>query len=136
MRTRVPNTRAARMRCAPRPGRLAPAGYVVGTNGNDCPAGYARIETEPACRTAAAALGDTFDGSIQDAGIPRGCFLDLNDNDLIFFNTHIVGRLDVAMPVICIGAPPFPDSPNGRRPRLRSMREPQSTVGLQLLQSP
>jgi hypothetical protein len=114
MRTCVPNARAARLRCAPRTGRLVSAGYVEGTDGYGCPKGSARIETEPACKQAAAALGNTFGGSLEEKaqGIPRGCFLDTNDNDTIFFGTFENGSDgDMFTPLICIGAPPFPDSP-------------------------
>jgi hypothetical protein len=66
--------------------------YVSGAAGsNECPAGSARIETEAACRTAAAAAGKTV-GSYPFvetySNYPRGCYYDTNN---AYFNTHAVG---------------------------------------------
>jgi hypothetical protein len=68
--------------------------YVSGAAGsNECPAGSVRIETEAACRTAAAAAGKTagaegFPFVETDAAYPRGCYYGTND---AYFNTHAVG---------------------------------------------
>jgi hypothetical protein len=68
--------------------------YVSGAAGsNDCPAGSARIETEAACRTAAAAAGKTPHPSgfvWTESTYPRGCFYDTTYN-YAYFNTHAVG---------------------------------------------
>jgi hypothetical protein len=65
--------------------------YVSGADGsNECPAGSARIETEAACRAAAAAAGKTISGFlfVQTISIfPRGCYYDY----LVWFNTDAVG---------------------------------------------
>jgi hypothetical protein len=56
-----------------------------------CPAGYARIETEAACRTAAAALGKraAASGFVETASSwPRGCYYNINE---VYLNTHAVG---------------------------------------------
>jgi hypothetical protein len=67
--------------------------YVSGDRGsNECPAGSARIVTEAACRTAAAAAGRTIPSSgfvETDADWPRGCFY-TSTNDA-YFNPHAVG---------------------------------------------
>ena len=57
---------------------------------NECPAGSVRIETEAACRTAAAAAGKTFAGVATDATTPRGCYYSTSTNNALF-NTHAVG---------------------------------------------
>jgi hypothetical protein len=70
--------------------------YVYGAAGsNECPAGSVRIETEAACRTAAAAAGKTpgssslpFVGTDSDA--PRGCHYYTSTNEA-FFNDDTVG---------------------------------------------
>jgi hypothetical protein len=67
--------------------------YVSGDLGsNACPAGSVRIETEAACRTAAAAAGKTAGSSSlpfveTDSRYPRGCYY-AND---AYLNTHAVG---------------------------------------------
>ncbi len=68
--------------------------YVSGATGsNACPAGSARIETEAACRTAAAAAGKTagspFVGTRSTC--PRGCYYDPSLFNYAYFNTHAVG---------------------------------------------
>ncbi len=95
--------------------------YVSGAAGsNACPAGYARIETEEACRTAAAAAGK-FAGSpfVQiDAFAPRGCYYASNSasvyNNYAYFNPHPVGAGDSVFRLLCAvtsGAPPPPRPP-------------------------
>ncbi len=78
-----------RVRCC----RCAGA-YVSGADGsNICPAGSAHIETEAACRTAAAAAGKTIPGSAfvwTRSNCPRGCYYRTGYN-MAYFNTHAVG---------------------------------------------
>jgi hypothetical protein len=65
--------------------------YVSGAAGsNACPAGSARIKTEAACRTAAAAAGKTFNRVHTSADSPRGCYYFTVDN-YAYLNTHAVG---------------------------------------------
>ncbi len=68
--------------------------YVSGASGsNECPAGSARIETEAACRTAAAAAGKTpnFFGFVETSAYsPRGCYYTTGGN-YAYFNAHAVG---------------------------------------------
>ncbi len=86
--------------------------YVSGAAGsNACPAGSVRIETEAACRTAAAAAGKTPSTStsypfVQTASYtPRGCYYDTSTNDA-WFNTHAVGAgWPSHQPLCTAGAP-------------------------------
>ncbi len=65
--------------------------YVSGADGsNACPAGSARIETEAACRTAAAAAGKPFGSVVTYADSPRGCFY-VTSYNYAFFNADAVG---------------------------------------------
>jgi hypothetical protein len=82
-------------------------------NSNECPAGSERIETEAACRTAAAAAGKTagapFGGTYP--GYPRGCYL-YYYNGYAYFNAHVVGAGEASSRLLCAavtgptGAPP------------------------------
>ncbi len=66
---------------------------VFGDEGsNECPAGCVRIETEAACRTAAAAAGKTVSSFFvqTDYRAPRGCFYMTSTNNA-YFNPHPVG---------------------------------------------
>ncbi len=69
--------------------------YVSGDLGsNECPAGSVRIETEAACRTAAAAVGRTAGSSLfpfveTTPAYPRGCYFTSSNN--AYFNPHAVG---------------------------------------------
>ncbi len=81
--------------------------YVSGDWGsNACPAGSARIETEAACRTAAAAAGKTPSAStsypfVQTfATSPRGCYYYTTDN-AAFFNAHAVGAGNSGQQLLC-----------------------------------
>jgi hypothetical protein len=77
--------------------------YVSGAAGsNECPAGSARIETEEACRTAAAAAGKTMPMVLTIPNVPRGCFFitSTNANDA-FFNAHTVGAGDRFRQLLC-----------------------------------
>ncbi len=83
---------------------------------NECPASSVRIETEAACRTAAAAAGKSvYEGFLDPFvvsydWIPRGCYF-VNSNNYVYFNIHPVGgagqpsyRLLCA--AVTTGAPP------------------------------
>jgi hypothetical protein len=77
---------------------------------NECPAGSVRIETEAACRTAAAAAGKTVGSTFVGtwSAYPRGCFYD--STNTAFFNTHAVGAGFSAQllcaALVTTGAPP------------------------------
>jgi hypothetical protein len=67
--------------------------YVSGDAGsNACPAGSARIATEAACRTAAAAAGKTPGSTFVDTrpDHPQGCYY-RTDSNYAYFNDHAVG---------------------------------------------
>ncbi len=77
--------------------------YVSGAAGsNECPAGSVRIETEAACRTAAAAAGKTPWSRFVETypTFPRGCFYDTS-NKAAYFNTHAVGAGDSYVQLLC-----------------------------------
>jgi hypothetical protein len=79
--------------------------YVSGASGSDeCPAGSARIETEAACRTAAAAAGKTPHPSyfVQTlSGLPRGCYY---VGSTAWFNTHADGAGYSGLQLLCAAA--------------------------------
>jgi hypothetical protein len=87
--------------------------YVSGDAGcNECPAGSVRIETEAACRTAAAAAGKTVGSTFVRARDyhPRGCYYSTGSSSA-FFNTHAVGAGASNTQLLCTaaattGAPP------------------------------
>ncbi len=77
--------------------------YVSGAAGsNECPAGSARIETEAACRTAAAAAGKIPHSSFveTDAAYPRGCYYHTGNN-YANFNRDLVGAGKLEYQLLC-----------------------------------
>ncbi len=78
---------------------------------NACPAGSVRIETEAACRAAAASAGKTpsTSGFVETTSTyPRGCYY--TSTSYAYFNTHAVGAGN-SMQLLCAalvttGAPP------------------------------
>jgi hypothetical protein len=77
--------------------------YVSGDLGSkECPAGYASIEAEAACRTAAIAAGKTPASSFvwTASYVPRGCYYDAFTNTASF-NTHAVGARHSAVQLLC-----------------------------------
>ena len=92
--------------------------YVLGPlSSNVCPSGSVRIETEAACRTAAAAAGTTFGSTSVDTDYPRGCYIWTTDN-CAYFNPHAVGAGDASSRLLCAavttGAPPHRASVRAR----------------------
>ncbi len=80
--------------------------YVSGADGsNECPAGFAWIETEAACRTAAAAAGKTPGPTFvwTDSTFPRGCYYYISSNNA-YFNTHAVGAGASGQQLLCAAA--------------------------------
>jgi hypothetical protein len=74
--------------------------YVSGAAGsNECPAGSARIATEAACRTAAAAAGKYFRDVTTESGYPRGCYI--WTTDYAYFNPHAVGAGNSEAQLLC-----------------------------------
>ena len=106
---RVLECKAAAANRRPRVAVLSCAGaYVSGAAGsNECPAGSVRIETEAACRTAAAAAGKTVDLVFVEThtNYPRGCYYALVHNN-VFLNTNAVGGGAMDAQLLCTtGAP-------------------------------
>jgi hypothetical protein len=79
--------------------------YVSGALGsNACPAGSVRIETEAACRTAAAAAGKTEGSNFVEtvSAWPRGCYLGPTfSGTAAFFNAHAVGAGRSTAQLLC-----------------------------------
>ncbi len=67
---------------------------------NACPAGSVRIETEAACRTAAAAAGKTpwSDFVDTETNFPRGCYY---GTTYAYFNAHAVGAGSSGAQLLC-----------------------------------
>jgi hypothetical protein len=84
---------------------------------NECPAGSVRIETEDACRSAAAAAGKTYGYVGTWTIFPGGCFYQVNDNNA-FFNTEVVGAANPNAQLLCAAAT------TGARPRRCGRGEP------------
>jgi hypothetical protein len=89
--------------------RWCAGAYVSGAAGsNECPAGSVRIETEAACRAAAAAAGKIVGSSSlpfveTDADYPRGCYY-VTRNNYAYFNTHAVGAGSPNYRLLCAAA--------------------------------
>ncbi len=80
--------------------------YVSGAAGsNACPAGSVRIETEAACRTAAAAAGKDAGSAFVGTSLeePRGCFSYPSSNDA-YFNAHAAGAGNPYAQLLCAAA--------------------------------
>jgi hypothetical protein len=86
--------------------------YMVGVPGSSaCPVGSVRIETEAACRTAAAALGKTVDSSSFVVTVllaPSGCAFNPSTNQAQFNTISGLGAASTSRQVLCVatGAPP------------------------------
>jgi hypothetical protein len=96
--------------------------YVYGAAGsNACPAGSVRIETEAACRTAAAAAGKPAGSPfvVTYATDPRGCYYFTSYN-YAFFNTHAVGEGHSGVQLLCAAATTGAPLKRGRRTGARS----------------
>ncbi len=81
--------------------------YVSGAAGsNECPAGSVRIETEAACRTAAAATGKPAGSPFVETlpGSPRGCYWYISFSTKAYFNTHAVGAGESCSEPLCAAA--------------------------------
>ncbi len=83
---------------------------------NECPAGSVRIETEAACRTAAAAAGMTPGSTFVETAsdYPRGCYYyyhhSYGSSNGPYFNADAVGAGNDDTRLLCaadtMGAPP------------------------------
>ena len=94
--------RFARRRCQPFAVRAVP--YITGAAGsNACPMGSTRIDDLTECQNAADAIGTTWDGSGQNAGSPKGCYLP--STQTVSFNTHATGSGAAGFTPLCAGTP-------------------------------
>jgi hypothetical protein len=90
------------------------ADYVLGpANTNACLAGSAKITDVTACPAAAAALGNTYAGSVSQAQRPSGCYLDTGDGR-VYFNPSAPGAAAAGAQPLCrvTGAPFQPPPPH------------------------
>ncbi len=86
-------------------GVLICAGFALGTQGSkNCPANYFRIVAEDVCRSAAAAVGQAYQGRETKNGSPRGC--NLNEGG-VFLNdaTVFIDAISAEWKLLCSGAP-------------------------------
>ncbi len=90
------------------------AGYAWGEDGSDrCPASYFTIDSEAACKSAAAAAGKAYIGSETVPSHPSGCYFDkyrfsgVKGNlfiSVVAFNEAAVGAGDPGTQLLCSGA--------------------------------
>jgi hypothetical protein len=101
---------------------------------NECPAGSVRIETEAACRTAAAAAGKNVVFLGTWSTTPRGCYYSTyySTYDNAYFNTHVVGDGNFNTQLLCAAvatgaplSPPMRDAPVHRRVQCHCVCEQQ-----------
>jgi hypothetical protein len=105
--------------------RSCAGAYVSGAAGsNECPAGSVRIETEAACRTAAAAAGKTVPSSFVEVAplFPRGCYYLTGINNRAFFNIDAVGAGWSAAQLLCDARAATTGVPLQRRRRTDARR--------------
>jgi hypothetical protein len=82
-----------------------------GTNSNNCPQNYSRLETEEACQTLAAIAGAAlFDLSDNYSYYPAGCFWHTVSRKF-YWNTHGSGASNSFAQPLCAGAPRRPTPP-------------------------
>ena len=90
--------------------QLAVVAVFLGTQGtNVCPAGSVSVGTEVECRSAATALGYTFDSVFSDDIMPKGCFF-YPVNGRVYFNEDQTGSTIANRTPICAGACSGPHS--------------------------
>ena len=76
---------------------------------NECPVGYARIQSEGACESAAAIVGKSWKQSESRDDRPKGCFFfNLSPWAGVYLNTHPTGRGDGSSQPLCAGGAPIP----------------------------
>jgi hypothetical protein len=84
---------------------------IGGTNSNDCPQSYSRLETEAACKSLAAIAGVSMDANSQAYKYyPAGCFWH-TVNGKFYWNTHGSGASSSFAQPLCAGAPARPAPP-------------------------
>ncbi len=94
--------------------------YVAGAAGsNECPAGSVQIETEAACRTAAAAAGKTPGSTFVRtySTDPRGCFYCSSGIGMAYFNIDAVGAGRSSAQLLCAALATTTGAPLKRRHR-------------------
>ena len=69
---------------------------------NDCPAGSVRIDTEMACKSAAATLGFEYANNLSNSGRPKGCY---GNGTHWWLNTHATGKASTTRQLVCASCP-------------------------------
>ena len=79
--------------------------YAWGNAGNDtCPENAARIDSEEACKRAAAVMGKDWGASNNATDRSSGCYVDKRGGSPVFFNAHPVGSGHAdARPLCAVG---------------------------------
>ena len=89
-----------------------PAAFAIGgTNSNNCPQSYSRLETEAACKSLAAIAGAKYENRGDYKYYPAGCFWHTVSRKF-YWNTHGSGANNSFGQPLCAGAP---HAPHGRR---------------------
>ena len=83
---------------------LTAAFALSGTNSKDCPPSHSRLDTEAACKGAAAIAGLTYSGSAMYSYYPAGCFWHTISGS-VYLNTHADGANNSFAQPLCAGAP-------------------------------
>ena len=84
---------------------LRAAFAIGGTNSDNCPQNYSRLETEEACASLAAISGaNMYAGSEEYTYYPAGCFRHTVSGNF-YWNTHTVGKNNSFAQPLCAGAP-------------------------------
>jgi hypothetical protein len=88
-------------------GATSQSGFtVLGAEGSDCPTYYHRIPSTQAflCKSLAADLGLTYQGTYSGSDFPSGCFL-INPTDVdVYHNTATTGSQRPTTKLLCTGA--------------------------------
>ena len=85
-------------------GLAVATGYFLGTQGsNECPPGGSTQTTEFDCGTAAGALGQPFEGSVERSDWPKWCIFEMAVMK-VYFNTHWAGTAHRDFQMVCFGA--------------------------------
>jgi hypothetical protein len=79
-------------------------------NTSSCPTGSEPIRTEAACKTAALAMGRSYDSSSSSGKYPKGCYLRTGGNGRVSFNPHATGGVEAQSRPLCVTECPFEGS--------------------------
>ncbi len=87
-------------------GSLCCAAFALGSpSSTTCPASYARLDIEDACKSAADAASKAFGGSVAHSYHPYGCYWHTVTGS-VYYNTNAAGAADAFAQPLCAGAAP------------------------------